>query len=182
MSPTPASLMASIRLKDLSPEAQARYAEQLAPSAPQRRPAVTKRAKATDGRSELEASLLGQLRIAGLPKPETQVLVAPPRRWRWDGAWPDRMLAYEIQGATWAQGKHTRHDGYAIDCEKANEGLLVGWRCLRFDADMVNDGRALRWIEQALAKEADDQRTRWRDERVRNAIENVRREAERERR
>lgn len=96
--------------------------------------------------------MLGQLRMAGLPKPTTEYVFAPPRKWRWDGCWPDRMLSYEIQGGTRNGGKHVRAEGYQLDCDKANAAALMGWMCFRLTATMVEDGSGLRLIERALMK------------------------------
>jgi hypothetical protein len=40
--------------------------------------------------------IVGQLRMAGLPDPVEEYRFAPPRRWRFDLAWPERMLAVEV--------------------------------------------------------------------------------------
>ena len=100
--------------------------------------------------SHLESSLYHQCLYSGLPEPVQQLMFHPTRRWRWDLCWPDRMLAVEVQGATYAAGRHTRGAGYEADCDKANEAVLLGWRVLRFTAQQVTDGRALRTIERAL--------------------------------
>jgi very-short-patch-repair endonuclease len=70
------------------------------------------------------------------------------RRWRFDFALPDK-LAVEVEGGVWAQGRHNRGAGFAADCEKYNEAVLLGWRVLRFTTDMVLDGTALSTIERA---------------------------------
>lgn len=72
------------------------------------------------------------------------------RKFRWDFAWPDLKLAVEIQGGTHRGGAHTRHAGYSNDCEKLAEAQLLGWRCIWVTSDMVQDGRALLFIERAL--------------------------------
>lgn len=86
---------------------------------------------------------------AGIPyEPEHRGV--PGRRFRFDFAFPEHMLAVEIDGGTWVQGRHNRPKGYAKDCEKLNLAVLHGWRVLRFTADQVRDGTALRMTEQAL--------------------------------
>lgn len=75
---------------------------------------------------------------ADLPRPESELRFAPPRRWRFDFAFPDHRLAVEIEGAVWTQGRHTRGKGYAADCIKYNSAILAGWRVLRFTTDMLN--------------------------------------------
>ena len=57
-------------------------------------------------------------RALKVPPPVAEHRFAPPRRWRFDWAWPDHMLALEIEGAVWTGGRHTRGAGYLRDMEK----------------------------------------------------------------
>lgn len=100
--------------------------------------------------SNLERSLLFQIRALGLPAPETDHRFHPTRRWRFDGAYPDRLIAYEVEGGTWSGGRHVRGKGFERDCIKYNEAALLGWRVLRFTGAMVEDGRAVEILERAL--------------------------------
>jgi len=61
----------------------------------------------------------------------------PTRRWRFDFAWPAIKVAVEIEGGTWAAGRHTRPAGYAGDCCKYNAAVLLGWRVLRYTTQMI---------------------------------------------
>lgn len=72
------------------------------------------------------------------------------RMWRFDFAWPDRMLACEVEGGTWAGGRHTRGAGFQADCDKLNAAVLLGWRVLRVTGQDVGDGTAIELIERAL--------------------------------
>lgn len=54
------------------------------------------------------------------------------RRWRFDYAKPDLMLAIEYEGGIWTKGRHTRGVGYSRDCEKYNQATSLGWRILRY--------------------------------------------------
>jgi hypothetical protein len=95
--------------------------------------------------------LVAQLRAVGLPEPVLEHVFAPPRRWRFDLAWPDRWLACEIEGATWSPvSRHTRGAGYHKDLEKYNRAALNGWTLIRVTTNMVADGRALALLEEAL--------------------------------
>jgi hypothetical protein len=96
-------------------------------------------------------TLLLQLVDAGIPQPVLEHRFAPPRRWRFDLAWPDRMLALELQGGTFVSGRHTRGVGYREDCEKLNQAVLDGWRVLQITPAMIVDGSALTVIELAWA-------------------------------
>ena len=103
-----------------------------------------------DAGSDLEETLLFQMRAVGLPMPEREYRFAPPRRWRFDFAWPERMVACEVEGGTWARGRHVQAAGYEADCEKYNEAVLCGWQVIRFTGSMVDDGRAVGVLERAL--------------------------------
>ncbi len=101
--------------------------------------------------SGYEALLVHQCRAVGLPKPSTELQFAKPRRWRFDVAFEAQRLAVEVEGATWANGRHTRGQGFENDCLKYAEAVIRGWRVLRVTSNMVKDGRALGLIERALA-------------------------------
>ncbi len=90
------------------------------------------------------------LQAAGLPPPIREHRFAPPRRWRFDLAWPSLRLALEIEGGTWTGGRHVRGKGYERDCEKYNAAGLAGWTVLRATTAMLRDGRALALLQQAL--------------------------------
>jgi hypothetical protein len=100
--------------------------------------------------SGLEDALVFGIKAIGLPYPEREFRFAPPRRWRFDLAWPQRKLSVEVEGGTWVQGRHTRGAGMRGDCEKYNAAVLDGWRVLRFTSDMIRDGSALGIVERAL--------------------------------
>ena len=70
--------------------------------------------------------------------------------WRFDMAWPRLMLAVEVEGGIWARGRHVRGKGFEADCEKYNEAALAGWRVLRVTGAMVQDGRALQYVERGI--------------------------------
>lgn len=93
--------------------------------------------------SDLERSYFFQLRAARLSPPELEYRFHPTRRWRFDFAWPDLLLAAELEGGTWSSGRHTRGPGFEKDAEKQCEAAILGWKILRFNNKMVEDGRAL---------------------------------------
>lgn len=100
--------------------------------------------------SDLEDLLAFQCRAAGVPAPEREHRFAAPRRWRFDFAWPDRKVACEVDGATWSGGRHVRGSGVESDAEKYSIAAVLGWRVLRVTGAMVESGKALQFIEQAL--------------------------------
>jgi len=100
--------------------------------------------------SEGEEMLAMQLHVKKIGDWKREYRFSPPRRWRVDFAWPDKMLAVEIEGGIWTGGRHTRGAGFENDCLKYNALSLAGWRLLRFTPEMVKSGRALSQIELAL--------------------------------
>lgn len=89
--------------------------------------------------------------MTGTVLPVTELVFAAPRRWRFDLAWPDRMLAVEVEGGIWLRGgHHTSGKGFMSDLEKYNTATLLGWRLLRVTPAMIDDGSALTLIERAL--------------------------------
>src|SRR5579871_3812123 len=100
--------------------------------------------------------LLALFRSLGLPVPAPEYRFAPPRRWRFDFAWPAHRLALEVEGGVWSGGRHVRGKGYERDCEKYSEAALRGWRVLRVTSGMVKDGRALALLSRAFAAEDRD--------------------------
>jgi very-short-patch-repair endonuclease len=104
--------------------------------------------------SELEATLLLHIRAHGLPEPVRELCFHPPRKWRFDLAFPEHRIAVEVDGGTFGYGRHVRPAGYEKDCEKLNQAALDGWTVLRFTRDMVLDGRARDVLIQALGGKA----------------------------
>jgi hypothetical protein len=102
--------------------------------------------------SVLEDTLAFQLTAAGLPSPTREHRFAPPRKWRMDFAWPELLIALEVEGGTMTGGRHTRGGGFEADCEKYNAAALSGWLVLRVTGAMVRDGRALRAAEKAIER------------------------------
>lgn len=145
------------RLDQLSPHIRAALASQ-APAPVKAAKAARSPRNASAGASPLVISLLDQIGREGLPQPSLHALAplgelvfAPPRRWRFDLAWPDRMLAVEVDGAVWTQGRHTRGSGFIEDCVKLNTATNLGWRVLRIPGPHVKDGTAIRFLREALA-------------------------------
>jgi very-short-patch-repair endonuclease len=101
----------------------------------------TKRPNAKRGPSPLEESFRRQATAHCIPEWVEEHRFDAVRKWRFDFAWPSRMLAVEVEGGTHSGGRHTRGAGYAADCEKYNAATISGWRVLRFTGDHLNDKR-----------------------------------------
>lgn len=101
------------------------------------------------------ASLFPALCAAhGLPEPEPEFKFHPRRKWRWDFAWIAEKVALEIQGALWTQGRHSRGTGYLADNEKANAGVILGWRLLRVSPAEIKSGAVFPLLRRALRLES----------------------------
>lgn len=100
--------------------------------------------------SALEDLLVFQLRAVKVPAPVREFRFAPPRRWRFDLAWPDRRIAVEVQGGVWTAGRHTRGRGAEADAEKLSCAAVGGWRVLLVTRTHIESGAAVRWVEAAL--------------------------------
>jgi len=87
---------------------------------------------------------------AMVPEPVREYRFHPKRKWRFDFAWPARLVAVEVEGGTFSGGRHSRGRGFEADAEKYAEAAILGWRVLRVTTAMVNDGRALDLIERAM--------------------------------
>lgn len=102
--------------------------------------------------SEIEEMFAVHVRASDLPAPAREYQFDTARRWRFDFAWPDAMIAVEVEGGTHAGGRHTRGDGYARDCEKYNAAALAGWRLLRFPGEHVRSGVAIATVLRAFGR------------------------------
>lgn len=109
--------------------------------------ALIRRAK----RTGLEDCLLADLAKLGLPVPEREYQFHPVRKWRFDLAYPSRLIAIECDGGTWSGGRHVRGAGYQRDAEKFNAASLLGWYVLHYTGSMIRSGYAAREIAEALA-------------------------------
>ena len=60
------------------------------------------------------------------------------------------MVAVELHGGQWRNGRHNRGAGLQGDCEKANAAVCAGWRLLTYTTSMLEaDVKAV--VEQVRA-------------------------------
>jgi hypothetical protein len=97
-------------------------------------------------------TLLIQLQLSDLPEPQREFMFHRKRKWRFDLAWPELLIAVEVEGGIWTGGRHVRGEGYEADCEKYNEAQLAGWMVLRFTPGMIKKGNAGGVIETAIRR------------------------------
>lgn len=93
-----------------------------------------------------EETLAQQLKALGIPF-EREFRFSPPRMWKFDFALPS-LVAVEIEGAVWTNGRHTRGAGYLADMEKYNTASMIGWTILRYTPDQIKTGQPSLEISQ----------------------------------
>ena len=71
------------------------------------------------------------------PDPIKEYKFHKKRKWRIDFCWPQYMLAFEIEGGIFVQGRHTRGKGFLGDIYKYNEIELQGFTLLRSPPDQL---------------------------------------------
>lgn len=86
----------------------------------------------------------------GLLAPEPEYKFHPERRWRFDLAWPEQMVAFEREGGVYTGGRHTRGRGYSADCEKYNWAAVLGWTVIRCTTDQLEEGWAYFFLAKAF--------------------------------
>ncbi len=95
-------------------------------------------------------SLETQCRDAGLPEPVAEFRFDAVRRWRFDFCWPELMVACEVDGGIYTEGRHTRGAGFEKDMEKLNAAAAAGYCVLRFTPDQVKTRVAINELEPVL--------------------------------
>lgn len=68
----------------------------------------------------------------GIPAPIPEYNFCLHRKWRIDYAWPEILLALEIEGGIWTRGRHITPKGFLNDIEKYNSMAETGWLLLRY--------------------------------------------------
>ena len=112
--------------------------------------ALTRKGNRATDKKDLEDTLASHIRSLGLPEPEREYQFHPTRKWRFDFAWPSKMIAVEVEGGIWSGGRHTRGAGFVADCEKYNAAAELGWRVFRYPGGIVKNGEAVNQIERIL--------------------------------
>ena len=103
-------------------------------------------------RSKLEALFIWHMRVSGVPAPVEEYRFHALRKWRFDFAWPELMLAVEIDGGEYIQGRHFTPKGVATDLEKMLAADRQGWTVLHYLGSDVKSGHAIADLELWLAK------------------------------
>jgi very-short-patch-repair endonuclease len=87
--------------------------------------------------SKLEMLFQAQLESADITGFVTEYIFHPTRKWRFDFCFKELMFAVEIEGGSWAGGRHNRGQGFNDDCIKYAEAQIYGWTVLRVTKDMI---------------------------------------------
>ncbi len=88
----------------------------------------------------------------GFPEPTPEFKFHPTRRWAFDWCWPDRKIAFEIEGGKWTRGRHQRPIGFENDCTKYSWAAILGWCVVRATTDMIRSGEASVLLGEALKR------------------------------
>lgn len=74
-----------------------------------------------------------------IPEYVEELQFHPDRKFRFDWAIPDLMIAIEYEGIISKKSGHTTISGYTKDCEKYNMATMRGWKTLRYTAKNYKD-------------------------------------------
>lgn len=71
--------------------------------------------------------------------------------WRFDFAWPDKMLAVEVEGGGWINGRHNRGAGFEEDMKKYHHAMRLGWTLYRCGSNLIMSWEAAPLIRDMLS-------------------------------
>jgi hypothetical protein len=91
-------------------------------------------------------------RAEGWPVPVHEHVFAPPRRWRFDLAWPLVKLAVEVQGGLFTRGRHVQGPALLREMEKLNRANVDGWAVVLVTPQQVRDGTLTNWLQEYFTR------------------------------
>lgn len=116
------------------------------------KPSQLDREVANQKREALERLFLATWRIVaqaqGLPEPVQQYQFDEVRKYRFDFAFVDRLLAIELHGGQWINGGHNRGSGQQKDVEKKRLAISQGWYVLEYTTEDLKN--PVQVIEQVV--------------------------------
>lgn len=110
-------------------------------------------------KSSIEDMLFYHIKAVKLPTPLREYRFHDDRKWRFDFAYPQYMLAIEVEGithygknadGTMKLGRHQTGKGIEADLEKYQAAMLLGWNVYRCSGRMIKSGEAIQTIETLL--------------------------------
>ena len=78
---------------------------------------------------------------------ETEYRFFEPRKWRFDWAYPQRMIAVEYEGIFSKKSRHTTITGFTGDTDKYSKAAVMGWKVVRVTA--LNYKNVIELLEEA---------------------------------
>lgn len=97
-------------------------------------------------RSDLERAFETNWKQLGGPELTPEYQFHPERKWRFDWAIPGVKVGIEVEGAVFANGRHTRGKGFIEDAIKYNTAAALGWTVFRLPEPLINDPDHLEMI------------------------------------
>ncbi len=105
--------------------------------------------------SQRFAVLVAYCRSKGYPVPVAEHKFHPVRKWRFDFCWPERMLAGELHGGVYTQGRHTQGVGFSNDCEKMSAAAILRWRVIPVTTQQFDKGMLWDLLDQEFGRGLD---------------------------
>lgn len=114
---------------------------------------ASKQLKAEKKKAQARALVVqARAMLLGLPRHTKELQFHPSRKWRFDYAWPELLIALELHGGTYSGGRHTNGKGFTEDREKMNSAILLGWQVLEVTPEHIKNGTARQWLEQLIQR------------------------------
>lgn len=86
----------------------------------------------------------------GFGVPDTEVVFAPPRKYRADYCFRVAKVIVEKNGGIWTKGGHSSGRGLLRDYAKYNLAQLQGWKVLVYTPEQLENGAAMADLKQVL--------------------------------
>jgi len=113
-----------------------------------------------------------------ISRPDVERKFHPVRKWRFDYAWPEYLIAVEVEGGAFSRpvkcnhcnqfvthrtktgktikvmegGRHNTGKGFTNDLEKYQAAFALGWRVLRVSPKQARNGEAIEIIARIIQK------------------------------
>lgn len=86
--------------------------------------------------------------------PEREYRFCEGRKWAFDFAFPEQMVAIEIEGGTsFGKSRHSQGAGFENDARKYNAAVSLGWKVYRYSTAMVERGEAINDLLNVIFQE-----------------------------